>query len=464
MQLKVHARPLALALAILAACCGLAGFAPAASAAESTTITLNTVGSAPVDMGAPLGFMDAVKVALARSEALRTTQISIESSKITEKDVWYRLFPKLNLAVAYNSPVIQDSKNPTRYKESVNLSFNTGSYDPITAYLGHDVSRAAVKLAELQHVVAIEEMMQKIGLAFIKMDSLDAEIACRKDSVAEMESLAQYTAKKLEAGTIAKLDHDLVEQRLSLARQELRQAVRTKELTRRGLKRLIGLDSLDSADFATANATQKLTDMPNVDEALRPEALQKNSVQIRALLMREKLEGHSITLAKAGHIPKFSFGFNTPDPMSNQGGHLPYYLVMQTTVPVWAWGETLRDTDRARLRQQDARVKSRLLLQSIQQTTDEMRAAMQFGEESVALLNTTAQLRQLEATRKEIAYNANSGSYENLILARQAAIQARLDALKAQTSLDQERLKLRVATGGLLSDHIQVNYGELEKD
>lgn len=455
--------PRKLTAAILTLCLGAFAVSATAHAAD-TTIELKTMGSAPVDLAAPLNFMDTVKIALARSDSLRSTELNIKSSKLTEKDVWYRLFPKLNLSAVYNIPVIQNKDDGTVYKESVSISFNTGAYDPIVAYLGHDASKAAIKLAELLHIIAIEEVMEKISLAFIDINTAESSIACRKELVAELESLKRYTSKKLNAGTVSSLDCKVVEQRLALAQLELRKTVRGQTLTRRELKRLIGLNDADNVVFNTANTTEELTNGASDQGSLHPESLLKNNLKLKAQVLKEKLESYNYRLAQADHIPKFSFGFTTPDPMSNQQGNLPYYATIQASVPIWAWGETMRNVERTELKYQDTKIKGKLLLMKVQQSADDLRMAMESSEETAAILKTMAELQKLEALRKEIGYNANSVPYEALITARESAIRGRLDEIKAQQTLDQMRLKLNIATGRLISEHFRVNYGELEKD
>lgn len=438
------------------------GLAPKASAAD-TTIVLKSQGSAPVDLSAPLGFTEAVKIALARSESLRTTQIDIEEGKLGAKDAWYRMFPKLNLVANYDVPVIQNKNNDTVYKGSINVSFSTGTYDPISAYISHDASKVSIKLSEVLHVIAIEEMMEKIGKAFIGINSAGEEIACRQGHVRELESLEQYTAKKLDAGTLSSLDHKVVQQRLALARLELSKATRKQALTRRELKQLIGLDDEDNVVFNTANATKTFVDAGNLQQAMEPEALLKNNLALQAQALREKLQSFNIRLAQAEHIPKFSFGFRTPDPLSNQGGNLPYYASISATVPIWAWGETMRGVERAELKLQGAKVKGKLMLAKVRQAADDMRVAIASYEEAAAITKTKEELLKLQALRKEIEYNANSTPYEALIIARETAILGQLDAIRAQQTLDEARLSMEVVTGRLISEHVRVNYGELEK-
>ena len=40
----------------------------------------------------------------------------------------------------------------------------------------------------------------------------------------------------------------------------------------------------------------------------------------------------------------------------------------------------------------------------------------------------------------------------------------RIEACRAKKSLQEAQLRLKLATGQLISEHVQVNYGELEKD
>ncbi len=457
-----HGNPRAIAVALVTLLLCLSAFAPVARAAD-TTIVLKTVGSAPVDMNAPLGFAEAVKVALARSEALRSTQIDIEVGKLAEKDAWYRMFPKLVLVANYDVPIIQDNKNGTSYKSSINISFSTGAYDPISAYIGHDASKVSVKLSEVLHVIAIEEMLEKIGYAFIDINTAEENIACRRNLVAELESLEKYAAQKLNAGSISPLEHKMVQQRLALARLELLKAIRRQALARRNLKQLIGLDDQDNAVFNTGSAIKDFTSEADLQQALQPEALLKHNLKLQAQALQEKLQSFNIRLAQAEHIPKISFGFRTPDPMSNQGGNLPYYAGMQASVPIWSWGETMRGVERAELKLQGAKLQGKLLYKKIQQGVDELRLVMETSAEAASIAKNKAELQRLEALRKEIGYNANSVSYDALVTAREAALYGQLEAIKAQQALTEARLNLQVVTGRLISEYVQVNYGELEE-
>ncbi len=460
-----HSRLLrGLAVAILTLSFGMLG-APVSARAADTTITLRTMGSAPVDLNAPLGMLEALKIALARSETLRTTQIDIEVSKLDEKDVWYRMFPKLNLVATYDVPVIQNNENNKRtYKESINISFSTGPYDPISAYIGHDASKFSVQLSELLHVIAIQEMLEKIGYAFLEVNSLDEEITARKELVVVMEALVRYTWNKLDAGTISALDHKMADQRLALARLELSRAIRKRELTLQTLKQLIGLDRAEKVTFNTAMIKEQIEPNQEFDQPLDPERLMKQNLSLQAQTLREKLETFNVMLAQAMHIPKFAFGFRTPDPMSNQQGNLPYYASLQASVPIWAWGETLRATDRAKMKVQKEKLSGKLLLQKVQQITEELRAALDANAEAASIAQTKAALQRLEVTRKEISYSAGSVPYDALVGFRETAIRAQLEAIKAQQTLSEARLNMKIVTGSLIAEHVRVRYVELEKN
>lgn len=455
--------PQRLAAAILTLCLGVFAVSATAHAADST-ITLKTMGSAPVDMNAPLGLAEALKVALARSETLRTTQVEIDISKLGERDAWYRLFPKLNLVATYDVPVIQETNNGKRYKESINLSFNTGPYDPISAYIGHDASKISVQLSELLHVIAIQEMLEKIGNAFIEISSLDEEIAAREELAGVMQSLTKYAASRLDSGAISPLEDRVAGQRLALARLEHGRAQRKRELTLRGLKQLLGLGRTENVVFRTADVKEQLQQDQDLDQALEPEQLMKRNLNLQAQILREKLEDYNITLAQAEHIPKFAFGFRTPDPMSNQQGNLPYYATFQASVPIWAWGETMRAADRAKLKTQGRKLAGKLLTQKIQQTAEELRAAMEASVEAAAIAKTKEELQRLEVARREIGFSAGSVTYDALVAAQEAAVRARLEAITAQKALSEARLNMRTATGSLIADYVRVKYVELEKD
>lgn len=450
---------LAVALAVLH------GWPGAGALAADSTIVLKSQGSAPVDLSAPLFFSDTVKLAMARTESLRMTQIDIEVGKKTEQDMWYKLFPKLNLIANYDVPVTQGSDSGSDPKPSLNISFSTGSYDPIAAYIGHDASRISVKIAEMLHIVALQKVLENIGLSFINQKSLNDVIACRRSQVSALESLAQFVETKVSGGSLSRLELKAAQQRLALARLELSQAEKQLVLERRNLKRLLGLGDLDNAVFDVDGSQAQLYAGLDKPETLAAENVLKKNLEMRVQALREKLQVYSIRLAQAEHLPKFSFGARTPDPLSNNNSsNPPYYFSMQAVVPIWAWGETVRGVDKAELNMQKLTIAGKVQANKLQEALDDLRLAKDRTAEMVAIAAAKTEIQKLELVRKEIGYNTNGTSLDAVITARETAILAALDEIKARSAYDQARLNLRVVSGSLISDFVRVDYGELEKD
>lgn len=449
--------------ALLALAAALACARPALAA--DSTITLRAQGSAPVALDHPLSFADAVKLAVGRNEALRMTEIDVEVSRKTEQDMWYRMFPKLNLIVNYDVPVSQGKNNGDDPKPSLNLSFNTGAYDPIAAYIGHDASRISVKLAEILHVTAVQKVLEQIGQAFINMRALAASADSRRSHVSALESLADYVNKRFEGGSATRLEQKTVQQRLALAKLELSQAERQLVLERRNLRRLLGIPEADGATFDVDGSWAQLLGTTGKPEVLDPETMLKKNLDLRAQVLREKLQTYSIRLAQAEHLPKLALGARTPDPISNgNGSNPPYYFNMQATVPIWAWGETVRGVEKAELNMQKLVIAGKVQQAKLAEALEDIRLGLDKAAEMVAIAQARAEVQKLELVRREIGYNTNGTPFDAVAAAREAAILAQLDEIKAQAAYDQARLGLRVVSGGLITDFIRVDYGELEKD
>lgn len=449
---------LLLAALLAAALCA----APVATAADTSIITRGR-GSLPVDLQGPVGFPEAVRLALTRSDSLRSTQLDIESVKLSEKDAWYRLFPKLILLANYDVPLTSGHDSAGRsYKSTTSVSFSTGNYDPISAYIGHDASKLAVKLAEVRHIIAIQREMAQIAQAFIALRASDEIIDCRRKMAAEMEALQKYVVQRFNGGSLTTLEYKAAHQRANLARLELTRAERQQALLRMNLKRMLGVAESEALRFDTAKLDEVLAVEAGTGSG-SPEETLRRQPELRAHALLEQLQVYNIRLAQAEHIPKFSFGLSTPDPMSNQGGSLPYYATMQASVPLWSWGETMRGVERAELKLQGLKAEGRALLAKTRQAIGDLRLEADTAEEAANIAAAKTEVQKLEVLRKEISHGAGNAPYDALNAAREAALKSALEEVLARQARDTARLNLKTATGQLLYEHIQVNYGELEK-
>lgn len=413
------------------------------------------------DQEPALDYAGAVRQAVTSAQQFKTTQLDIEVSKLGEKDAWYRLFPKLILIASYDKP-LSDYASGSKAQPYTNLSFSTGAYDPISAYIGHDASTVAVKLAELVHVYAIQTQMEKIGMAYITLHAKEQLIACRQELNDLAQKLEDFTAERVQKGSVAPLDLRLAEMKHSVAKLELEHesSQRKQEIIR--LKRLLGIEAGRKVDFDTKKSLPQVIGEQPTYTLPDFSQVERRNLSFKIMKLQEKLQTFNVRLAKADHLPKFSFGLRTPDPTATRDSASPYYLNFSASMPLWSWGETLRNTERSELTGQKLAAANALQIEMARDTWSTSEMELRLLRERLTIATATRELRELEAKRKAIGQQVGNVSYETLLEFQAAAINAKLLEINAQETYAMSRLRTRVQSGDLLNQYIRVGNGNLE--
>lgn len=423
-------------------------------------------GAAPVGVAQPateepLDYASAVRQVVTASPELKATQLDVEVSKLGEKDSWYRLFPKLNMAASYDTP-LSNYESGAKAQSYVNVNFSTGSYDPVAAYIGHDASKVAIKLAEMTHLLAIQTIMEKIGLSYISLNSQEKLVACRQEIHELNRQLVSFASQRADKGSVSPLDMRLVELRAAVSQKELEHTnnLRMQEIIR--LKRMLGMQEERKVSLNTERSLQQIAGEQSVYAIPNFSQVERNNLEFKIMKLREKLQSYNIRLAQADHLPKFNIGLRTPDPTATKDNSAPYYLTFSASVPLWYWGETVRSVERAEL---NARRLSTTNTQQMNIVRDNWTVVgMDLGllREQLAIAATTRELRELEAKRASISNQNGNTPYQVMIETRIAAVHAKMAEIKAQEDYAVARLKIRVQSGELFNEHIRVGHAAVE--
>ncbi len=406
-------------------------------------------------------YIDAINTALNSSPQFKTTRIDIEVSKLGEKDSWYRLFPKLSLNVSYSKPLnkLNTSPPPQSY---LSVGFSTGTYDPIAAYIGHDASKVATSLAEAMHTLAIEDLMEKVGISFVKLDSLQDLIECRKELAKLSQKLMEYTGQRTDKGSVSQLDKRVVDLKDSMAQKELTQEINrhTQELIK--LKRLLGLTAEQKVNFDIPNSLPQIVGKQSTFTMPAFSQVEQHNIRLKTLKIKEKLQTFRVRLAMAEHLPKFIIGLTTPDPTATKDTSSPYYLGLGVSIPVWSWGETMRSVEREEFTVQKLAVNNALTIAEMQAAWDSTAIDISMLKDQITIAASMRELRELEAKRKTIGQQVGNVSYEVLIDAKAAAVHARIAEIKVQEEYSVALVKIRTQSGALFNEHIRISHGHME--
>lgn len=408
-----------------------------------------------------LEYAEAIRMALSVAPQFRSSQLDIELAKLNEKDTWYRLFPKLNLTASYDKP-LSNYSNGVEAKSYLTISFATNQYDPIGAYIGHDASKVAIKMAEMMHLLAIQRFMEQMGQSYVMLTSYEQQAACKADILRLCQELVNNMAQRKQNGSLSSLDLRLAELKRDIAQKDLEHSERQHKQESTKLKRSIGLDPVQKADFDLKASQQQILGKGQPYAQPDFSRVEQDNLEIRILRLKEKLQSYNVRLAQAEHLPKFNIGLRTPDPTATKDTTAPYYATFGASMPLWSWGEIERGVERAEAKGKQAQTANALQLQEMRNGWEAAGTDIEQLRDRVSLAATTLELRELEAKRKAIIHRTGSVEFEDMNEAQTAAVRAKLALIKAQEEYSLARLKLRAQSGELFKENIRVGHEPMD--
>lgn len=450
-------RRLLCALALLGLLCPPA----AASATESDLVRLNSQANVPVDFSKKLNYLDVIRYSLTRADQLKTTQYDVQTAQLAEKDNFYKLFPKLNITSIYSMPM-----NPVEGSKSyLALGANSGSYDPISAFFGRSGARLAVKGAKLLHVLAVKRFMEVVGEAFVNLMSCDELMGIEQEVIDVGTAYLAYINEQHQLGTKSSLDVLIADQKLAVARSELSHLRYTRSAAYAKFERQLGIKDSSSLSLDLSASAGQVLGQKEPDASVSFAQFESTTPEYQLALIDEELQRYNIKIAQADHIPKFGLGITAPDPLSTSKTSNVYYAQLSLSIPVWAWGETVRNTERAEIGMKRSDAQRHVKMNSVRDEWDDLRTGFLDSKERCRIADSLVAIRKLELLRAEIGYKAGMRTKDFVYEAQVALCSAKVEALKAKTTYRLARVKLRASSGELLKEHIRVDYdGDVAKN
>lgn len=379
-------------------------------------------------LDAPLSFDDCIRIAVERSPYLKGPTLEIQTRKLDEKDAWYRFFPNLNFTMMSDRKIAGSNDSNVKVGDSsLTLGLTSGGYNPIAAWIQHDAQKEVTKLAKMGSVLALQELIQQIGTAFINLDYLSTQIRLRNEIIDEAEKNLQF-ATRLENIETSDIEIEIAKHKKLLAQTEYNMAVNLKFQMVVGLRDIIGLPPYEkiqpnywdfSDDFMRSyNAT-----------AYQYEYTEQNNIKIKMQEQRVLLADKDITAQWIKALPSLTLGVRQPDKINNTDTdkEKDFYFSTTMQLPLWQWGETSRAFERAEIRKQQAgygaeaerlKFKSGWLTQKLQ--AEQQETLYQLALREVDLANLSL---------KRAATEFKSGtSYKQMIEAETNVLQAKLRA------------------------------------
>jgi outer membrane protein TolC len=198
------------------------------------------------------------------------------------------------------------------------------------------------ELALTQAALQEADLRRDIKTRFYAVILADEAVRIRRDSVAQLESLARQAETKFRGETASEFDVLTAKVQLANERPLLSEALRNRELVREGFRNLIRIDSLD---FELQSDEAPLPPLPDLNRMLREGRLHQPAILQAAL--RVDLLTADLRVERGGYYPELRA-------RAGYGGTNPPYVGSADDEWTWGWNAglnlewTLWDGDRRR--------------------------------------------------------------------------------------------------------------------
>lgn len=429
--------------------CLLLGHPALASAAE-----VPPPAREPIVPTGPTNFDAAVQLALRQSPFFTKSALEIQVKRLDEKDSKADFFPSLTGSAKYY--LVQPSNNSS---QNYQWAISTGNYNPLFAYLSLKANRIVTQIATLAHIKAISAGIERLGKAFLEMDSVDTLIQLRGKAAELARDSLRYAKERQRLGEITPLEVQIATQEAELAAAEQDGLISSQKRLKEAIRNFLGLKPDQDANLAVSQARRQVLGDFDPKKASLQDA-ESRSIDLRIKQMAKELQTWHVTLAKMKFVPSVNAALQSPDPLSNNtvGGT---FFSVGVSFPIFDGFKRFRNIDRQKTVLQQFTSEEEVSEKELSQKWREAEEKINTTGAALRTGKAQAELARLKETQAETVYKAAEKDYAVLITARQTQIKAQMDAVKKALDYDEAVLGLRSLSMDLVYHY--VNESQFQK-
>ncbi|MCE5335130.1 MAG: TolC family protein [Desulfobacteraceae bacterium] len=280
--------------------------------------------------GGPLDFNGCVGLALEQSPYLKSSSFEIEVRRLDESDSRFSFTPNVTLRTRYfpNPPknVFGDSKN-------YSLGFFVDSYNPLESYYSLQARKLLTKMAIFGHLQVIAGFIQRLGNAFLELDSIDRTAALQEKLLDLAERNLAYARNRVKSGSAGRLEMDFAQQEIDLVKSGKERIERSRRTILDGTRGLLDIDPSRDLKLDLQEVRLQVIGGFDASSASLPRA-RSNSYELKILALKRELQQYNINLAYARFLPTLLLGVENGDPLSNNDLR-GYYFFFGFEMPLW---------------------------------------------------------------------------------------------------------------------------------
>lgn len=423
-----------------------------------------SLGATPVR--SPANFQECVRVTLAQSPLLTKSSIEIESRRLDVGDAYSQYIPTMNVTTTFylRLPEYKSTYTGSDDRKRYDLSFSTGTWNPLVTVFDVQAKKEIVNIAVLSHLKVIDGGLKRLGSVFLKLGMVESmlQLAREKEDLA-VKNL-EYVKTKVGLGQGAMLDVRIAETRINVVKAEAERLRSNKAALVDELKFIMGLPVEQKVNFSLADAPHQVLDDFN-PASVTVEKLRKHSFTLRIHSYEKELQKKNIALSYVRFMPSISFGFtsvstlNSADYKSDSSIFPFMYPNISLNMP-FDWWTKGRDVSRQYKKLAQLNVEGRnlefTLLNQFQQALSGLRAA----NSDVKLAESNLELQKLVAQQAQFRFDSGQVEYDALVKAMSEYLKTKQEYITKQYQRDSALLEVRSVSGEFQDRYINASVME----
>ena len=186
------------------------------------------------------------------------------------------------------------------------------------------------------------------------------------------------------------------------------------------------------------------------------EQTKTRSYELKALHLKEEMQGYNILLAKAKVFPSLFFTTQTPDPLSgnpNRG----LYVGLGLEVPIWDGFKRIRNVSRQKTVLKQFSADRDLKENDLTDKWNGLQQDLQGAAGTLKLAQSQEELARLKERQSEIRYHSGTQPLPAWLGGRKASIEAQKNVASKRLEYEQIILELRQFSGDLGYSYVDQN-------
>lgn len=479
----------------------------AASSATFTPINGKSAGTASkrerdmhvllgaITVRSPADFGECVRVTLAQSPLLTKSAIEIESRRLDVGDAYSQYIPTIVMNTTFymrlpelkntdgqsamqafaagsdHSPARAAStaqyihaSDPNRNRATYDLSFSTGTWNPLVTAFTVSAKKELVNIAVLSHLHVIDAGLKQLGSTFLQLGMVDSLIKLSREKEDLAKKNLEYVNTKVGLGQSAELEVRIAQGKIDMAKAETEKLRTNRAVLLDGLKFIMGVPTIEKVNLDLADYQKQV--LGNFNPADVTEArLKKHSFVLRIKQYEHSLQKKSIALAYVHFLPTFSVGFTSISTLNNSSyksdnSKIPFmYPNLNFSLPL-DWWTKIRDVNRQYKKLSQLSIESHNLEFQVVSEFQKAQAKLRACESDLKLAQASAGVQKLQVQQAQLRFESGQVEYDAIVAAMDDYLKSQQEVLLKEQERNTAMLALRFMSGDFQDRYINATVME----